>query len=207
MSYSKVNPDRRDFLSAALPLGILGCLGCPKISEHLLAGSEVRQSLQEKAKQDSGMTLEEVYNFAYREGFIPLAKRLAAKMGEEQFMELLGEAAMEGGREAGAAYAAAAPNNDLSTFAQSMRTPAPFIDRALTFEIVEDSSNAFEVKIAECLWARTFREADAADIGYACICHPDYAMAEGFNPSMRMVRTKTLMQGHDCCNHRWVVED
>jgi hypothetical protein len=99
------------------------------------------------------------------------------------------------------------PDNGLSSFAANMRTPPPLYQGALTYEIVEDSPDAFEVKILECLWARTFRDADAADIGYACICHPDYALAEGFNPRMKMIRTKTLMQGHDCCNHRWVVEE
>jgi hypothetical protein len=87
-----------------------------------------------------------------------------------------------------------------------MRNPPPLYEGALTIEMVEDSTNAMEVKITECLWARTFREAGGSDIGHACICHPDYTFAEGFNSQVRMIRTKTLMQGHDCCNHRWVVE-
>jgi hypothetical protein len=44
----------------------------------------------------------------------------------------------------------------------------------------------------------------AVDIGYAVICHPDFASAEGYSTKLRLVRTKTLMQGHDCCNHRWL---
>lgn len=60
--------------------------------------------------------------------------------------------------------------------------------------------------MTECLWAATFRAAGAEDIGYATICHPDFATTTAFNPRMRMIRTKTLMQGHDCCNHRWVME-
>jgi hypothetical protein len=73
----------------------------------------------------------------------------------------------------------------------------------LTFEIVEDTDQAFETKIAEC-WATTSREADAGDIGYAVICHQDFAAARGLNPKLKMVRSKTLMQGHDCCNHHYV---
>jgi hypothetical protein len=207
MSKAKTDPNRREFLSAAVPVGILGCIGCPKLSALTLSGPAWGQSLQDRAQLNSGMTFEEVYNFAYRDGFIPLAKKMADSMGREQFMEVLGEAGMESGREAGAALAASVPNNDLATFAENLRTPPPLYEGALTFEIVEDSPDAFEVKVSECLWAKTFRDADAAEIGYACICHPDYTFAEGFNPSMRMIRNKTLMQGHDCCNHRWVIED
>ena len=70
-------------------------------------------------------------------------------------------------------------------------------------EVVEDTDAAFEIKVTECLWAQTFRKADAADLGAACICHPDYAAIEAFNPDYEMVRDKTLMEGHDCCNHRY----
>ena len=87
-----------------------------------------------------------------------------------------------------------------------LKTPDPLVDHVLTTEIVDESDTAVEVRITECLWAKTFREADAADLGYACICHPDFAMAKAFNPNMRMIRDKTLMEGHSHCNHRWVME-
>lgn len=67
-------------------------------------------------------------------------------------------------------------------------------------------SKAVELKVSECLWAKTFRGAEAGDLGNALVCDSDYAAAEGFNPKMRMIRSKTLMQGHDCCNHRYVLE-
>jgi len=36
------------------------------------------------------------------------------------------------------------------------------------------------------------------------VCHGDYAWAEGFNPDIKLVRDKTLMQGDSICNHRYV---
>ena len=50
--------------------------------------------------------------------------------------------------------------------------------------------------------AKTFREANASDIGYGTLCYWDYGVAEGFSPKIWFTRTKTLMQGHDCCNSR-----
>jgi hypothetical protein len=47
---------------------------------------------------------------------------------------------------------------------------------------------------------------NAADIGFATVCFTDYATAAAFNPKLKMIRSKTLMQGHDCCNHRYVME-
>ena len=61
--------------------------------------------------------------------------------------------------------------------------------------IADDSPQAFEVKVTECLWAESCRGKKGEDIGYATICHPDFAFAEGYSPKLKMVRDKTLMQG------------
>ena len=52
-------------------------------------------------------------------------------------------------------------------------------------------------KVTRCLWATTFREAGAADIGYAMWCYGDYAMAKSKQELLE--RNFTLVQGHDCC--------
>lgn len=36
------------------------------------------------------------------------------------------------------------------------------------------------------------------------MCFGDFAFAKAFNPNIEMVRDKTLMQGHACCNHRYL---
>jgi len=47
---------------------------------------------------------------------------------------------------------------------------------------------------------------DAGEIGYATVCYADYAYTKAISPSIKLIRTKTLMQGDDCWNHRFVVE-
>jgi len=74
-------------------------------------------------------------------------------------------------------------------------------------EIVEDNDKAFEMRLTECLTEVVFREANAQDLGYACVCHADFGLPVGINPKLKLIRTKTLMQGHDCFNHRYVWED
>jgi hypothetical protein len=69
-------------------------------------------------------------------------------------------------------------------------------------EVIEDSETVFELKITKCLWEKVYREADSAELGYAIVCHTDFATAEASD--QKLIRTKTLMQGDDCCNHRWV---
>jgi hypothetical protein len=91
----------------------------------------------------------------------------------------------------------------LADWAISLKEPSEILRNAIAFDVVEDSDSVFEVRVNECLWASTFRAADAADLGYSWVCHPDVAMAEAFNPDMRLSRDRTLMQGASHCNHRW----
>jgi len=200
-------PARRKFLQRALPAGAFLCLGSSQLFSFP-PGEETLKLDSEKHKflNDSGMSWQEVYQFAYQSGYIPTMKKLAEKIGKDKLIALLKESVDEMAHEMIGEMAKNLPKRDLATFALTMKNPDPMFKNALTFEIIEDSTDAFAIKVKECLWAKTFREADAADIGYAAICHGDYAMAKAFNPHLRMIRTKTLMQGHDCCDHKWVWE-
>ena len=70
---------------------------------------------------------------------------------------------------------------------------------------MEDTEKVFEMRVTECLSATVYREAGfEGDIGHAAVCNMDYSWPPAFNPDFKMERSKTLMQGHDCCNHRYI---
>ena len=154
------------------------------------------------------MTWEQVFNFSYR-GYARRMKKVSLRIGDEQFLKVLREASSEATAESSADLLKSAPSRDLATltlYLKTQMTTAPMYRAALVWETVEQSPAAFEIHVSQCLWAKTFRAKDAAEIGYATICYPDYAITTAFSPKLKLVRTKTLMQGHDCCNHRWVME-
>ena len=74
-----------------------------------------------------------------------------------------------------------------------------FGNAIMTIEIPKKTRNKATVKMTECLFAKTFREHDAGDIGYAAICHADFAVTEVFNPKIKLVRDQCLMKGDECC--------
>lgn len=205
---SSFSINRRQFLTNILPAGTLFCFGC----SNLLAfhqSQEKPQAVPEKHKfiQDSGMTYEQLFKFAYPR-YIAIMQNLANDIGKDKFIEMLKKASSEGLEQYEKELLQSLPKRDIATLI-AMTEKNPLYKNVLTFEIVEQTDKAFEVKISECLWAKTFREAKesaAAAIGYATICHPDYAFARIYNPNIKLIRTKTLMQGHNCCNHRWVLE-
>jgi len=198
---------RRQFLTRVLPAGTLVCLGCGP----LLATGQAQEKLAGEAGKhkflaDSGMSFKEVYDFAFTAFLIPTLQSLSARIGQEKYIEMLKEGAEDEARRFGQDLAKKLGKNDLTAYTDDLRKPERFWQHVLTYEIVEDTPKAFELKITECLWAATFRAGNASDIGYAVCCHGDYAAIQAFNPNLEMIRTKTLMQGDAFCNHRYIVK-
>jgi hypothetical protein len=152
-----------------------------------------------KFLKSSGMTHEEIFQFAFERNYIPILKVLEEKVG----LDLLEKASYEASIRSVQARAAGIPNRNLPILAAHYKNPR--VQNWFTMKIVEESDSAFEMKITECLWAKVFREAEAEEIGFRCICQADFAIAEAFNPKVELIRDKTLMQGHSCCNHRYVM--
>jgi hypothetical protein len=71
----------------------------------------------------------------------------------------------------------------------------------LEYEVLEDSDERFAVKITKCKYADFYRKNGEPGIGYAMHCALDFGEAEAFSSGIILRRTKTLMQGDDCCNH------
>lgn len=198
---------RRGFVMRAVPVCAALALSPKHLMAMTLSGDEiVSESPSHKFLADSEMTFEAVYRFRFSH-YARLMKLLRDEIGQGKFMEMLQNAAAKLGAEYGKSQAESVENNDLASYIAIPEESKRFWEHVCTEEVIESSEFRHEVRITECLWAKTFRDADAADIGYASICHPDFAMTEGYNPKLKLVRTKTLMQGDDCCNHCWVMED
>jgi hypothetical protein len=131
---------------------------------------------------------------------------LADKIGKDKFMNMLKDASSKLAAEDIKKMAANSPSNDLAAFSLPLKKPNHFWKHALTTKIIKDTPKELRIQVTECIWAMTFHKLKSQDIGYAIICHPDFAMAPAFNPKLKMLRTKTLMQGHECCNHHWIME-
>ncbi len=194
--------DRRVFLKTFCAGSFL-CLGCDRLAS---AGAEAKPP-DDGFLADSRMSFKDVWAFAYALGSVPLLKALADDLGRERLVEMVKAASARTIEAAVRKQAPPAPGNTLQAFTADTLDPGNWLwTHVISLDVVEKTASALEVRVKRCLWAQTFREADAADFGYAVVCHPDFAAAPAFNPRMRMTRTKTLMQGDDHCNHRWVVE-
>jgi hypothetical protein len=197
---------RRQFITSVIPACAITCLGSSSVFASIIR-AEGNPIQEQKHKFDNNFEQKLTYRQMLGRqffNFIILAKALEKEMGKEKAIAFLKKASTERQTNFGKQQASRMADNSFATYVGQFRKG---YDDVLTMEIAEDTEKAFELKVTECIWAETFIKAKAADIGYAWVCWGDYAWAEGFNPKIKMVRDKTLMQGHDRCNHRYVWQD
>lgn len=213
---SKSVSTRREFLQGLFPVGTLLCSGCGLLSASG-TGQDNSQNkpAQHKFLEDSGLTMREAFRFAFQWTYIPMMKELAARIGREKLVEMVKEATGVYWGQLARNYAQRLQKMDLDGFFAWDTLDPPIEDAerrkrfwsyALTSQRIARTPESYEIKITECLWAQAFREVNAADLGFATICHGDEAMAAAFDPRLKLTRTKTLMSGDDCCHFRWVWE-
>jgi hypothetical protein len=195
-------PNRREFLLRSFSSCALCCMAATGLTAAKMKPVAFLSDDDHKFLQDSGMSIQQVYNFAYKGWYIPAMKNLMEEIGREKFLEMLRRSSdkiQTPVNKGNIDY----KERTMKIFAEGIKKACENWKNRLTFKVISESENEFEMEFTECLWAKTFREAGAEDIGYAGCCHQDYASAKAFNPDLELVREKTLMQGGDCCHFKW----
>jgi hypothetical protein len=64
-------------------------------------------------------------------------------------------------------------------------------------------ADRLEFDVTRCRYADMYRELGIAELGAVLSCNRDGAFCSGFNPGIRLTRTKTIMAGDDHCDFRY----
>ena len=192
---------RRLFLTKSIPTCAFACLGLSRLSA---AASTSESNLEmvpaHKFNKKVGWTYEQVYGFRAML-FADRLNRISNYLGREKLIEALKKSTED--------YFSSVETYKLENTLQDFVKPFykdPSYKAILTFEVIENREDLFSWRVTECLNAKVFRELNAADIGYAALCHGDEAWVRAYNPKIQFSRTKTLMEGNDCCDHCYKME-
>jgi hypothetical protein len=134
--------------------------------------------------------------------FIRFARFLQKEIGEDRVIELIKKNTEQRLKEQAQRDLKRLGKSDFKSYISIFRDPGMLA--SLTMEIIEDTDTVFEIRVTDCLAAESYLPYNAGDIGYAAVCWGDYNWATDFNPNIKLIRDKTLMQGHDCCNHKYI---
>jgi len=130
----------------------------------------------------------------------PVLDALGEKFGRSEVLKIAGNAIIEVARQQGSELAEQLKANDLETYGESLE--AWTRDGALQLQILDQSKENLNFNVTECKYAELYQNLGILDIGSILSCSRDAAFIEGFNSSITLERTQTIMQGAAFCDFR-----
>jgi len=70
-------------------------------------------------------------------------------------------------------------------------------------DVLEQTSTNYFFNVLRCPYYEKYRELGLDEFGVEFSCCRDEPFARGFNPRLKLVRTKTIMEGADFCDFRY----
>ena len=132
-----------------------------------------------------------------------IAQALIDEYGLEA-LDVIAEAKSDLTRKQWAEVARLQDRNDIgSLIEQEWEGARPLIE----YETTTEEAGEICLRVTKCYWADVFRELGAPAIGKTLYCDDEYAVAEGYGPHIGLSRTRTLMEGHDYCDHCYFSEE
>ena len=140
---------------------------------------------------------------------LEIERELEKTIGREKSLELIGKVSERLVKEQVAEMLKEMPINSFEDFLKLFQSIGDegMWDKLNVDEYVKVGEYVREAKTVQCIYADIWRKWSAPEVGYQWHCAIDFAMAEEIHPNYRLERTKTLMQGDDCCNFRMIWEE
>jgi len=131
----------------------------------------------------------------------PLIRGFQEEFGSDRTLEVVRRVVTELAQQGGAEMARSLGEASLTAFAACL-------DRwkaggALEIDVLEQDDERLSFNVTRCRYAELYRALGLADLGSSLSCMRDFALAEGFNPSISLTRTQTIMEGAAFCDFRF----
>lgn len=134
---------------------------------------------------------------------IPMIQAFQRAIGKERANEIAREVIRELARKDGERWAAQ-HGRDLAALREVEKVWAA--GGALEIEPLDQSAGALDFNVTRCAYAEFYQSLGLPELGFLFHCSRDFAMAEGFNPDIKLERTQTIMQGAGHCDFRFRAE-
>ncbi|MEW6716669.1 MAG: L-2-amino-thiazoline-4-carboxylic acid hydrolase [Chloroflexota bacterium] len=134
----------------------------------------------------------------------PFIDALGAAFGREDVIHILQKTVSEIARQQGEQLAQTLGSHSLHDLKKLVEDWSE--GNALEIEVLEQSDEVFSFNVTRCGYAEFYHHLGLSELGVILSCNRDYALIEGFNPSMRLIRTQTIIGGAPHCDFRYTCE-
>jgi hypothetical protein len=135
--------------------------------------------------------------------FLSLIKGFTSKMGYDDTIKVVRQVIKEDSILAGKTFADKLGGNtikELLTMVKDVWTS----DDAMKINIIKKDEDELCFNVTSCKYAQMYEKLGIKELGCILSCNRDFSFIEGFNPDIELIRTKTIMEGHEYCDFRYV---
>jgi len=76
-------------------------------------------------------------------------------------------------------------------------------DETMKIENISIDENSLSFDVTRCGYAELYQKLGIQNLGNLMSCSRDFPFMDGFNPRIKLNRTKTIMEGHAICDFRY----
>jgi hypothetical protein len=132
-----------------------------------------------------------------------LLESLAEEIGRARALEVLARTIIKLAEASGQNFAARAEGKANGLLAYSDILSVWSQGGALEIDLKTREEGRLEFDVTRCRYAEMYRDLGIPELGAVLSCNRDGAFCKGFNPAIRLTRTKTIMEGADHCDFRY----
>lgn len=132
----------------------------------------------------------------------PIYDEMVEELGQKQASEILGKAVIKDAIAQGQAYAESQDEpSSLASFHALL--PQWTAGGALEIEMVAEGEGHLAYNVTRCKYSEMYKAMGMGDIGHLLSCNRDGSFCTGYNPSIKLDRSQTIMKGASHCDFRF----
>lgn len=161
--------------------------------------------MSEETKEEVGENINDVSILVRREIealiAIPLIEAFSEAFGEEKTLKIASEVIIKLAGESGKEMAKHAGGNQFTDLAKVSASYSK--GNALDVEVLDFNEKVMNMDVTRCRYSEMYEKHGLREkYGFLLSCGRDFALYHGFNKDMDVKRSKTIMEGGDCCDFR-----
>ncbi len=134
----------------------------------------------------------------------PLLRAMFSKTGRDVALAMLQEINEQEALERGRVGSPAAGENGIL---QLVTEVASWGEGGVwEMDVLEETPTTYFFNVTRCPYHDKYKELGVEEFGVALSCCRDAPHARGFNPRLRLERTKTIMEGETICDFRYYLD-
>ena len=135
----------------------------------------------------------------------PVIKAVSKRIGENEAMAILREVNQKEAFERGRSMAQEMGGNGIEELVDEVAGWGR--GGVWEMDVLEQTPTTYFFNVTRCPYYEKYRELGLEGFGVGFSCCRDEPFARGFNPLLRLERTKTIMEGADHCDFRYYLGD